>query len=245
MLRNPYILGGPQRQARGENQKWLPHPCLLGGPKEGGSATLTLHSWRSPTPSAGRNSEVATSLLPSRGPKRGRKCYVSPTLSEVPNAKRGEKLRSGCLTPPFSGAQKRAESLRNPCILGVPQRQARGENQKWLPSRRTKGGRKCYVTPTFSAVPNAKRREKIKSGGLTLVFSGSKRGRKCYVTPAFSAVPNAKRGEKIRKGCLLGGPKQSGSAMQPLHSGIPNAKRGEKIRSGFRLGGPKEGVSAT
>ena len=25
---------GPQQ--RGQNQKWLPHPCLLGGPKEGG-----------------------------------------------------------------------------------------------------------------------------------------------------------------------------------------------------------------
>ena len=27
---------GPQQ--RGQNQKWLPHPCLLGNPKEGGSA---------------------------------------------------------------------------------------------------------------------------------------------------------------------------------------------------------------
>ena len=31
----------------------------------------------------------------------------------------------------FSGAQKRAEVLRHPCILGGPQRQARGKNQKW------------------------------------------------------------------------------------------------------------------
>ena len=37
VLRNPYVLGGPQ--TRGQNQKWLPHPCLVGGPKEGGSAT--------------------------------------------------------------------------------------------------------------------------------------------------------------------------------------------------------------
>ena len=33
--------------------------------------------------------------------------------------------------PAFSGAQKRAEVLCNPCILGGPQQ--RGQNQKWLP----------------------------------------------------------------------------------------------------------------
>ena len=33
----------------GQNQKWLPHPCLLGCPTEGGSATSPLHSRGSPT----------------------------------------------------------------------------------------------------------------------------------------------------------------------------------------------------
>ena len=37
LLRKHYILGGPQQ--RRQNQKWLPHPCLLGGPKKGGIAT--------------------------------------------------------------------------------------------------------------------------------------------------------------------------------------------------------------
>ena len=32
-----------------QNQKWLPHPCLLGGPKQGGNATSPLHSRGSPT----------------------------------------------------------------------------------------------------------------------------------------------------------------------------------------------------
>ena len=67
---------------------------------------------------------MAASPLPSRGPKRGQNCYVTPLFSGVPNAKHGEKFRSGCLTPAFSGAQKRAELLRNPSILGGPQRQA-------------------------------------------------------------------------------------------------------------------------
>ena len=58
------------------------------------------------------------SHLPSRGSRRGRKRYVTPTFVGVPNAKRGEKIRSGCLTRGFSRVQKRAEVLRNPCILG-------------------------------------------------------------------------------------------------------------------------------
>ena len=85
---------------------------------------------------------MATSPLPSRGPKRGRNCYVTPAFSGVPNAKRWEKIRSGYLTLAFSGAQKRAELLRNPCILGDPQRQAWGENQKWLPHPCLLGGPK-------------------------------------------------------------------------------------------------------
>ena len=117
-------------------------------------------------------SEVATSPVPSRGPKRGHKCYVTPTFSVVPNTKRGEKIRipyltlgfpeegasatqplhsqgfpvqipqsqtkgdkirSGYLTPAFSGAQKRAQVLCNTCIVGDSQHEARRENPKWLP----------------------------------------------------------------------------------------------------------------
>ena len=37
MLRHPYIFRDPQQ--REQNQNWLPHPCLRGGPKEGGNAT--------------------------------------------------------------------------------------------------------------------------------------------------------------------------------------------------------------
>ena len=57
MLRLPCILGDPQTKG-GQNQKWLPHPCLLRGPKEGGSATSPLHSRGSPT--KGTKSEVKT-----------------------------------------------------------------------------------------------------------------------------------------------------------------------------------------
>ena len=63
--------------------------------------------------------------------------YVTPTFSGVPNAKRGLKIRSGCLTPTFSGAQKRVELLHNPYILEGPQQ---------------RGGkiRSGHLTPAFS-----------------------------------------------------------------------------------------------
>ena len=79
VLRNPCIPGGPQRQAWGEIHMWLPHPrnpCILGG---------------SPTPSTGKNSEVATSPLPSQGPTRGRKCYATPAFSGSPTPSMGRK----------------------------------------------------------------------------------------------------------------------------------------------------------
>ena len=75
---------------------------------------------------------MAASPLPSRGQKRVEEwCYITPAFSGVPNAKRGDKIRSGYLTLAFSGAQKRAELLHNPCILGGLQHQVLGENQKW------------------------------------------------------------------------------------------------------------------
>ena len=63
---------------------------------------------------------MAASPLPSWGPTNGRKCYVTPTFSGVPNAKRGQKIRIGCLTPAFSGAHKWAEMPHNPAFSGVP-----------------------------------------------------------------------------------------------------------------------------
>ena len=73
-------------------------------------------------------------------PRRGWNCYATPTFSGVPNAKHRDQIRSGYLTPAFSGAQKRSELRCNPYILGVPQRQARGQNQKWLPHPYLLGG---------------------------------------------------------------------------------------------------------
>ena len=47
MRRHPCIPGDPQKGD--QNQKWLPHRCLVEGPKGGGNATSPLHSSGSST----------------------------------------------------------------------------------------------------------------------------------------------------------------------------------------------------
>ena len=128
ILCNPCILGDPQRKARGENQKWLPQPYFLGGPKKGGILRQPLHS------RGGGGLELATSPLPSGHPKKGRNFYGTLGFSGAPNDKCRENIRSGYLTRAFSGPQEMAELLRNPCILEGPQRQARRKNRNCLPN---------------------------------------------------------------------------------------------------------------
>ena len=178
MLCDPYILA--QCQARGINQKWLLHL---------GSGTLPLHFPTSRTPSTGRKPEVATSHVRSWGPRTGRMWYVTPAFSGPPNAKRGEKIRVGYRTPAFSGAKRRAEVLRNPCILGGPKPQARGYNEN------------CYLTLTFSGAHNRAEvlhNPCILGGRQRQVWGENKKWR-----------PHP---------YLLGGLEEGRSAMEPLHS---------------------------
>ena len=147
---------------------------------------------------------------------------------------KGDKIRSGCLTPAFSGAQKRVEVVRNPCILGGPRR--KGEKSEVaaspLPSWGPTKGRKCYVTSAFSRGPK-QGRDKIRIGCLNPAFAGPERGRKSYETPAFSGSPN-KGGKNhiwLPHPCLVRGPKEGGSATKTLHSRGPQTK-GDNIRIG-------------
>ena len=162
------------------------------------------------SPTKGTKSEVANSPLPSRGPKRGRKCYVTPAFLQASNKR--DIIRSGYLTPATLEAQKRAEVLRNPCILGGPRQKGQEVAISPLPSWGPKRGRKCYITPAFSRVPH--KVNKIRSGCLTPAFWGVKRGRKCYLTPAFLGVPNkgAQDQKWLPHAYLLGGPKEGRSA---------------------------------
>ena len=286
MLRHPCILGGPQRQVRAQKpkvvpnkevnkQKWQPHPCFFGVPKEGANATSPLHFRGSPTPNTGRKvrsvpqqrgkqTEVAASPLPSRGPKRVQKCCITPAFSGAPNAKRGvenqkwsptkrNKIGSGCLTRCFSGAQKRAGMLPHPYILGGLQCQARGrksevvpnkggQNRKWLPHpcllRGPQRGRKCYLNPAFRGVPNAKRGDENQMWSPT---KGNKIGSGC-LTCSFSGAQ--KRAKMVRHPCILGGPQRQARAGK-LEL-IPNkgVNKQKWLPHSSLLGGPKEGGNA-
>ena len=185
---------------------------------------------------------------PSRQARGAKNQEWSPT--------NGNKIRSGCLTLAFSGAQKRARLLRHPCILGDPQREARAEKKS-------------------SSCPR-QRGTKSEVAASPLPSRGPKRGRKCWVSPALPGIPHAKRGEQKKsvvvpnKGeqnqkwlphpCLLGGPKEGGNARSPLHSrGSPTPSAGSKksrmvpnkweqnqkwLPHPCLLGGPKEGKIA-
>ena len=155
-------------------------------------------------------SEVAASPLPSRGPKGGRKSYVTPAFSGVP--KQGGKIRSGRLDPTFSWAQNGAEVLRNRTLLGIPKQGNKIRSGCLTPAfSRGQRGRKCYATHVFSGIPNK--------------GTKSQRGRNCYVTPCALRGPQT-MGENpkwLPHHYLLGSAKDAGSATQPLRSwGPPN-----------------------
>ena len=174
---------------------------------------------------------VATSSVPSRRPKGGQNCYVTLVFSWVANAKRRDQIRIGCLTRAFSRAQKMAEWLCNPDIFGGPQRQARGQNQMWLPHPNLLQGPKeggIAATLVFSRVADAKRGDKIRIGCLTAAFWGPERGWNCWVTHAFSGVPKAKRGDKIRCGFITGAFSGAQKRAELLRNPCSD-KRGDKM----------------
>ena len=91
----------------------LHNPCMLGGCQQ-----------------RGKNHKG----LPHPGLPEGLQegiCYINAAFSGLPN--KGDNVKSGYLTPTFSGAQMRAQLLCNPYILGGPQ--TRGQNQKWCLTR--------------------------------------------------------------------------------------------------------------
>ena len=69
MLRHPCILWDPQNNG-GQNQKWLPHTCLLGGPQVGGHATSPLHS-RGSQNKGGQNQKSVPHPCLLGSPKKG------------------------------------------------------------------------------------------------------------------------------------------------------------------------------
>ena len=180
----------------------LRYPCILGDPQQ-----------------RGIKSKVAALPLPSWGPKRGRKCYV---------------------TPAFSGAQKRAEGLRHPCIPGDPQQ--RGTKSEMalspLPSRGPKRGRESATSPLRSRGSPAGDENKSgpqKGGSATSPLRSrgpQTRGTKSEM--AASPLPSGgpkKRAEMLHHPCIVADP--------------PTPSARSKIRSGPQQRGTKSQVAAS
>ena len=116
-------------------EELLCNPRVLGGPQKEGD-------------------EIRIAPLPSPGPKRGRKCYVTLALSGYTN-KRGQNQNwqpHPCL---LGGPKKGRKCYVTPTFSGVPKQ--RGTKLELaaspLPSRGAKRGRKCYVTRALSGIP--------------------------------------------------------------------------------------------
>ena len=244
VLHHPCVLGGTQTRGQSERWPTSGRKCYItpafsavpkhgdkvkGGPQVGGTATSSLRSRGFPNKGtksmvAHKWAEVLHYLCVLGGPQTigqsqwwptsGRKCYITPAVSGVPQ--QGNKVKGG---PQVSGsatsslrsrgspnkgrkskvAHKWAEVLHHPCVLWGPQ--TRGQSQ-----RSPTSARECYITPAFSGCPQTR--------GQSQRWPTS--GRKCYITPAFSGVP--KQGDKVK-----GGPQVGGSATSPLRSrGSPN-----------------------
>ena len=211
-----------------QNHKWLPHTCLVGGPKR--PAVLRNPCILRDHQKGATKSEVATSPLPSRGPKGGQNCNV--TLRSRGSRTKGNKIRSAYLIHGFSGGQRRAKVLRNPCVLGGPQK--RGTKSEMatspLPSRGAKRGRNSYISPAFSGVPN-KEEENQKWLPHPCLLGGAKSAA-VLRNPCISGDPQqgGQHQNLLPHSCLLVGPKEGGIAMQPLRSrGSPT--KGTKISS--------------
>ena len=110
---NACVLGGPQPTA--QNQKWLPHPCLGGGPERGQYCNVTLAFSGVPTQGDKIRSGCLTHAFFGR-PKEG-EIAMQPLRSGVsPN--NGTKSEVAASPLPSWGAHKRAELIHNPCIMG-------------------------------------------------------------------------------------------------------------------------------
>ena len=237
---------------------------IKAGPKEGGNATSPVNSRGSPT--KGTKSKRAqkrakmlhhpcTLMGPQQrgqnqsGPKRGRKCYITSEFSGIPN--KGDKVKAGpkegknATSPlhshgsPTKGtkskrAQRRVEMLHHPCILGGPQQ--RRQNQSGH-----KRGRKCYITPAFSGVPN--KGDKVKAGAKEGGNATSPLHSRGSSTQGTNQSGPKKRAEMLHHPFILGDPKTKGDkirngCLNPTFWGAH--KWAEMLRHPCFLGDPQQ-----
>ena len=145
-----------------------------------------------------------------------------PCILRDPQTK-ANQIKIGCLNPAFWGAQKWAQMLHHPYILGGPQQS--GQNQSG-----PKRGPKCYIKHAFSGIPNKGDKSKRAQRRAEMLHHP------CIL------------GDAPQRGQIKAGPKGGGNATSPLHSrGSPN--KGEQnenwVPQPCLLGGPTVGANAT
>ena len=157
-LTNPCHLRASQCSAREQNQKWptCGHsgyltPAVSGVPNalHGNKIRNGPHAQWLPNPCCLRSPQCSAREQNQKWPTCGHSCYLTPAVSGVPNALRGNKIRNG----------PHAQWLPNPCCLRSPQCSAREQNRKWPTC-----GHVCYLTPAVSGVPNALHGNKMRNG---------------------------------------------------------------------------------
>ena len=161
----------------------------------------------------------------------------------------------GCLTPAFSGAQKRAEMLCHPCLVGGPQRQARGGKLEVVPNKGEQN-RKWLLHPYILRGPNEGgnatsplhcRECPTPSAGRKIRNGSQYSGKKTEV--ATSPLPSRGRAEKRAE--MLPHPGILGHCQRQARRGksevVPNkgVNKQKWLPHPRLLGGPKEGGNAT
>ena len=282
VLHHPYFPGGPQTRGQSQWWPTIGRKCYIspafsgvpkqgnkvqGGPQVGGSATSPLRSGKSPN--KGRKSKVANKWAEvlhhpcvlrgphTRGqsqwwPKSGRKCYISPAFSGVPQpggkVKGGPQVGGSATSPLLSRgspnkrtkskvARKWAELLHHPCILGGPR--TRGQSQWWPTS-----GRKCYITPAFLGVP--KQGDKVNAGQQVGGGATSPLRSRGSPNKGTKSKVGHKWAEVLHHPSVLGRPGTRGESQRwptsgrkcyitPVFSGVPIQE--DKVNGGPRVGG--------
>ena len=251
--------GCPTPSTGSKIRTWLPHPCLLGGPKEGGIATSPRQTPGSPTPSAGgkiRSGYLAPAFYGTQ--KRVQMLRHLCILGGRQRQARGAKSEVATPPLPSRGPKEGQQCYATPTFSEVPNAKRGEQNQRWMPQALPcpvpKRGRKGYATTVFLGVPNAKRGEQNEKWLPHPCLLGGPQVGANATSPLHSrGSPTPSTGSKIRTRCLTPaylGPKRGQKCyVTPAFSEVPNAKCGEQhhrwLPHPCLLGGPKQGGNAT
>ena len=173
----------------GQNQ-WLPHPCFLGGQKEGTNATPPLHLRGLPN-KGGQNHRWLPHPCLLGSPKEGKKCYIS---SEIPK-QRGAKSQVVASPLPSRGPKRGSNCYVTLAFLGIP-KQIRRKSEAI--ASRLPGGPKegRNDTPHLHSRGSPINRGQNQIGRITLAFLGSQGRAEMLCHPCILGDPRT-NGEKI------------------------------------------------